>query len=144
MFIFVLSLLILFVNLISFHIYNVEIIDSKLTNRERRNKKENVFSKLFFIKYFRLSNKFLWVCNLINITISFLGTVWVIVNLFLKNDDIDNLVGGILMLTLLFETIFMLISKLLIHINRQKSWLGKVFLIVYLAVLIIGIIGLLI
>ena len=143
MFIFVLSLLILFVNFVSFHIYNVEIIDSQLTNRERKNKKENIFSRLFFIKYFRLSNKFLWVCNLINTTTSILGVLWVFINLFLQNDDLDNLVGGILFLTFFIETVFMLISKLLIHINKQKSWFGKVFLIVYLAVLIVGIIVLL-
>ncbi len=143
MFIFVLSLLILFVNFVSFHIYNVEIIDSQLTNRERKNKKENIFSRLFFIKYFKFSNKFLWVCNLINTTISIFGNLWVFINLFLQNDDLDNLVGGILLLTLLVETIFMLISKLLIHINRQKSWFAKIFLVVYLASLIIGIIALL-
>ena len=143
MFIFVLSLLILFVKFVSFHIYNVEIIDSQLTNRERKNKKENIFSRLFFIKYFRLSNKFLWVCNLINTTISIFGLLLVFINLFLQNDDLDNLVGGILLLTLFIETVFMLVSKLLIHINKQKFWFGKAFIVIYLAVLIIGIIALL-
>ena len=142
MFTFVLSLLILFINFISFHIYNVEVIDNKLTNRERKNKKENIFSRLLFIKYFKLSNKFLWVCNLTNTTISLLGILWVFANLFLKNDDIDSLVGGILLLTLIIEVVFMLISKLIIHIGKQKAWFGKAFVIVYLVALVIGIIAL--
>ena len=140
MLILVLALLILFVNLISFHIYNVEFIDSNLTNRQRKNKKENIFSRLFFIKYFKLSNKFLWVCNLINVTISILGILWVFANLLIKNDEIDSLIGGILLLTLLIEVIFMLISKLVIHFGEQKTWFGKVFIIVYLIVLVVGII----
>ena len=137
---FVFSLLLLFINFVSFHIYNVAVIDSKLTNRERKNKKENLLSKIFFIKYFKNSNKFFWTCNLINIVVSLTGILWTFANMFISNERIDNFVSSLVFITFLLSVISMLVSKLLIHIFKSKSWLGKVFLTVYLIVFIVSII----
>lgn len=137
---FVFSLLLLFINFVSFHIYNVAVIDSKLTNRERKNKKENLLSKIFFIKYFKHSNKFFWTCNLINIVVSLTGFLWTVANIFISNGRIDNFISSLVFVTFLLSVISMLISKLLIHIFKSKSWLGKVFLTVYLIVFIVSII----
>lgn len=137
---FVFSLLLLFINFVSFHIYNVAVIDSKLTNRERKNKKENLLSKIFFIKYFKNSNKFFWTCNLINIVVSLTGILWTFANMFISNERIDSFISSLVFITFLLSVISMLISKLLIHIFESKSWLGKVFLTVYLIVFIASII----
>ncbi len=134
------SLLILFVNFVSFHIYNVSAIDSQLTNRERKNKNENIISKIFFIKYFKQSNKFFWTCNFINITVSLIVIIWVFVSMFVNNDRVDNFVYSLAFLTFILSLVFMLISKILIHILESKSWLGKVFLTVYLIIFIVLII----
>ena len=141
---FVFSLLILFINFVSFHIYNVNVIDGQLTNRERKNKNENIISKIFFIKYFKQSNKFFWTCNLINITVSLTGIIWAFVSMFISNDKADNFISSLVLLTFLLSTILMLISKLLIHIFDSKSWIGKVFLIIYLTIFIASIIFILI
>ena len=137
---FVFSLLLLFINFVSFYIYNVAVIDSKLTNRERKNKNENLLSKIFFIKYFKNSNKFFWTCNLINIVVSLTGILWTFANMFIRNERIDNFISSLVFVTFLLSVISMLISKLLIHIFKSKSWLGKVFLTVYLIVFIVSII----
>ncbi len=134
------SLLILFINFVSFYIYNVNVIDSQLTNRERKNKNESIISKIFFIKYFKQSNKFFWTCNLINITVSLIVFVWTFVSMFVNNDEIDNFVSSLSFLTFVLSLVFMLLSKLLIHIFESKSWLGKVFLIVYLIIFIVSIV----
>lgn len=144
MHIFILSLLILFINFVSFHIYNVEIIDGQLTNRERKNKNESLISKIFFIKYFKQSNKFFWVCNFVNIIISLLGILWTFVSMVSYNQTVDDFVGGIIFLTFLLSVVFMLISKLLIHVAKAKSWFGKVFLTIYLIVFIVSIVFILI
>ncbi len=141
---FVFSLLILFINFVSFHIYNVNAIDTQLTNRERKNKNENIISKIFFIKYFKQSNKFFWTCNLINITVSLIGIIWTFVSMFISNDKTDNFISSLVLLTFLLSTILMLISKLLIHIFDSKSWIGKVFLIIYFIIFIASIIFILI
>lgn len=141
---FVFSLLILFINFISFHIYNVNVIDGQLTNRERKNKNENIISKIFFIKYFKQSNKFFWTCNLINVTVSLIGIIWAFVSMFISNYKVDNFVSSLVLLTFLLSTILMLISKLLIHIFDLKSWIGKVFLTIFLIIFIASIIFILI
>lgn len=137
---FVFSLLLLFINFVSFHIYNVAVIDSKLTNRERKNKNENLLSKIFFIKYFKNSNKFFWTCNLINIVVSLTGVLWTFANMFIGNEKIDNFVSSLVFITFLLSVISMLISKLLIHIFKSKTWVGKVFLSMYLIAFIVSII----
>lgn len=137
---FVFSLLLLFINFVSFHIYNVVVIDSKLTNRERKNKKENLLSKIFFFKYFKYSNKFFWTCNLINIVVSLTGILWTVANMFISNGRIDNFISSLVFVTFLLSVISMLISKLLIHIFESKSWFGKVFLTIYLIAFIVSII----
>ena len=135
---FVFSLLLLFINFVSFHIYNVKVIDSKLTNRERKNKNEKFLSKIFFIKYFKQSNRFFWVCNLINILVSLTGILWTFASVFISNERIDNFVSSLVFVTFLLSVISMLISKLLINIFESKSWLGKVFLTIYLIVFIVS------
>lgn len=136
----VFSLLILFINFVSFHIYNVSVIDSKLTNRERRNKNENIISKIFFIKHFKESNKFFWTCNLINIVISLTGIIWTFSSVLISHQKIDDFVYSLVFITFSLSVVLMLISKLFIHIFESKSWVGKVFLTMYLTAFIVSII----
>ena len=94
---------------------------------------------MFFIDTFKISNKFFWVCNLINIVVSFLGILWSLVNIFLANEQLDNLISGVLLLWMVFTAIFTLISKLIIHIVETNKVSSKVFLLLYLIVFMFSI-----
>lgn len=135
----VFSLLILFLDFVSFYIYNLDYIDKSQTKRERKNRSHNIFYKMFFIDTFKISNKFFWVCNLINIVVSFLGILWSLVNIFLANEQLDNLISGVLLLWMVFTAIFTLISKLIIHIVETNKVSSKVFLLLYLIVFMFSI-----
>ncbi len=138
-----LSLLIFFINFISFYVYNLSIIDERQTKKERKKRSKRIISKLFFIDTFKISNKFFWMFNFVNIVISLLGIIWFCFNYLFRNDEINNFIGGFLLLWLFAITFFMLISKLIIHIIKTKNLFGKIFIIFCLVVIIIGIILLL-
>lgn len=133
------SLLILFLNFVSFYIYNLNYIDKMQTKRERKNRSRNIFYKMFFIDTFKISNKFFWVCNLINIVVSFFGILWSFVNIVLINEQLDNLISGGLLLWMVFTAIFTLISKLVIHIVETSKVSNKIFLSLYLIIFIVSI-----
>lgn len=133
------SILLLFSNFVSFYIYNLNYIERKMTNREKRNKNKNLFIRLFFLDSWKISNKIYWILNLFNLVIAIIGILCFFINLFIKNTHFEEIVGTILLVVLIFVAFFAIISKLVINIKHNNSIFSKIFFSIILILYLIGI-----
>lgn len=134
-----LSLLLLFSNFVSFYTYNTSYIEKKLTNREKRSKSKNFFCRLLFLDSWNMSNKIYWILNFFNILIAVIGIMCFLMNLFIKNNYFEEVVGTILLIVLVVVALFAIISKLIINIKDNNSAFKKFFLILVLVLYLVGI-----
>lgn len=139
----IISILLLFLNFVSFYISNLNYLEKSLTNREKRNrnKNKNIFVRIFFLDSWSVSNKVYWCCNFFNIIIAVIGIICFFINLFLKNSVFEEIVGTILLIVFVVVALFVLISKLIINIKDNNSIFSKFVLALVLILYIIGMIS---
>lgn len=133
------SVLLFFANFVSFYIYNLNYIEKKLTNREKRNRCKNPFCRLLFLDSWNISNKILWIFNFFNVIISLLGIICFFINLIFKNTYFEEITGTVLIIFLLVVGFFALVSKLIINIKNNKSAFSKLVLLIILILYLAGI-----
>lgn len=132
------SFLLLFSNFISFYIYNVSLIQNKLTNREKKNRSKNILKKILFIGCWKQSNKFFWILNFINNIVALLGILSFVINIFIKNEHFEEVIGGVVLVAFVITLFFAIISKLIINIKDKQKLSSKIFLTFILALFLIG------
>lgn len=132
------SFLLLFSNFISFYIYNVNLIQNQLTNREKKNRSKNILKKILFIGCWKQSNKLFWILNFVNNIVALSGILSFVINLFIKNEHFEEIVGGVVLVAFVITLFFAIISKLIINIKENQKLSSKIFLTIILALFIIG------
>lgn len=86
-----------------------------------------------------MSNKIYWILNFFNILIAVIGIMYFLINLFIKNNYFEEIVGTILLIVLVVVALFAIISKLIINIKDNNSAFKKFFLILVLVLYLVGI-----